>query len=778
MDDTQQRHHEQQTTTSKGGATTLRRPMQIVKKRSGPLEDAFAELNNEPQQQCFSTNFQNVPPSVTQNVQSVMQNVPPLTSPPSLRRKQHTIKEKKDKEKKRSERWLLTRKTWKYMTDAGRKLIPESAQNRAEDIPKIERHFHQVCANEPRFVLWRRKSSYPGATRNSKRRLKQLLSHTGQPKSQTSIELEEAQNADQIIDLLQSYLKLDEARKTTTLLGSKTVRPDQTASPSAQRPASSQQQSASGVSKLSSGGGMRGGGSARGPGFLPPPQPPRGGLHTLSEIEQLLERLRTLSRSATQCRSITLLPLERITPEMLEDKALLKQIYNELKKQQLHRILGKHSMPFQTPMRPILPHATSLTSLFHFSGGGNVSGAQPATLTTTTVAATTTSTMTTATVAGTINQQKLNQSIGVSKNKSIAFRPSPPSSGTSAISPQHRQRRPPSTLDLSSSTRQKQIPVISIKKPSVERTYSSTGTQTSFIQLNEIKRLAEEYKERKLEEAAANAASTMTDDELSDKSAAAAISSSSTMASATHRRKSSIDNEDVSQSVSDTIKRYLRMARKKSVHDDQANRFKRVNYDRNLRNIRAKGEINPPGMDEGNTKAIQTLDAWPVITLDFIRGNECSAVLAEAHAEWRKSLDERIQKKFDYEEKLRKQDAANPSSVSSNSAAVPTAKVSHSSCSSSSAPTSPTMDQQQVAAMQQHHGGGASGASGLLHSSTQFLSNLWHGVGYHHQQQNSPQHDLLATSNSNSSLGSTLTNASSSATGFSYSKIYCNYQYV
>lgn len=73
-----------------------------------------------------------------------------------------------------------------------------------------------------------------------------------------------------------------------------------------------------------------------------------------------------------------------------------------------------------------------------------------------------------------------------------------------------------------------------------------------------------------------------------------------------------MDNDDVSPSVSDTIKRYLRMARKKSMDADKVDRFKRVNYDRNLRNIKAKGETTKLGDDDGNNKGCQTEDNWAV----------------------------------------------------------------------------------------------------------------------------------------------------------------------
>lgn len=76
------------------------------------------------------------------------------------------------------------------------------------------------------------------------------------------------------------------------------------------------------------------------------------------------------------------------------------------------------------------------------------------------------------------------------------------------------------------------------------------------------------------------------------------------------RRRSSVDHDDVSQSVSDTIKRYLRMARKKSVDSDKADRFKRINYDKNLRNIKPKsfGVFD----DDGLSKGCQTEECWIV----------------------------------------------------------------------------------------------------------------------------------------------------------------------
>ena len=53
---------------------------------------------------------------------------------------------------KKRERWLLTRKTWRYMADAGKLLIPESMRKgkdikeySPEDLARLEEHFHNVC---------------------------------------------------------------------------------------------------------------------------------------------------------------------------------------------------------------------------------------------------------------------------------------------------------------------------------------------------------------------------------------------------------------------------------------------------------------------------------------------------------------------------------------------------------------------------------------------------------------------------------------------------------
>lgn len=69
-------------------------------------------------------------------------------------KKKHLVSGKK-------ERWLLTRKTWRYMTDAGRPLLPQEGTQNQLDVTSIEANFQIVCNNEPTFVLWRRKNSLP-----------------------------------------------------------------------------------------------------------------------------------------------------------------------------------------------------------------------------------------------------------------------------------------------------------------------------------------------------------------------------------------------------------------------------------------------------------------------------------------------------------------------------------------------------------------------------------------------------------------------------------------
>ncbi len=117
-------------------------------------------------------------------------------------------------------RWLLTRKTWRYMADAGRKLIPENIGNKTENVEKIEEHFQKLCQNEKKFLIWKRKLSYPGATGSFRRKNKgkpnKRPATLGSPPTTCSSadECEDGERSrkgtdDLIIKMLEKYLNLN-----------------------------------------------------------------------------------------------------------------------------------------------------------------------------------------------------------------------------------------------------------------------------------------------------------------------------------------------------------------------------------------------------------------------------------------------------------------------------------------------------------------------------------------------------------------------------------------
>ncbi|XP_015120058.1 uncharacterized protein LOC107043204 [Diachasma alloeum] len=130
-------------------------------------------------------------------------------------------------------------------------------------------------------------------------------------------------------------------------------------------------------------------------------------------------------------------------------------------------------------------------------------------------------------------------------------------------------------------------PLIAVQGPSTDRGSVDACIQTDTVTKEMLEGLKEIYAERERE-----------------------VSLSPRDSGKSSRRRSSVENDDVSPSVSDTIKRYLRMARKKSSDVDKIDRFKGVNYDRNLSNSKAKGEITKPGDDEDHSKGSQTEITW------------------------------------------------------------------------------------------------------------------------------------------------------------------------
>lgn len=458
-----------------------------------------------------------------------------------------SVKEKRHKKPK--ERWLLTRKTWRYMADAGRKLIPEGVHNRPEDIPKIEAYFQEVCKKEPHFLLWR-KNSYPGALgfrshrkRKDRRKSgscrkassadeiqyrperpkdlaiqktsagrfdlqKMKYDFLNQPyvpssssdskftKSNSSCNLEsEEATESQLIDMLERYLTLSSKEKLPATSGSTTDLNYQELVDKLQRHLETASRNIS-----------------------QPYVQPRRQQQVHFEGDHIQKSLaETLSRYFSQYPN-----RDKVISDLLTDRKALEKLYFELRQAK------------------------------GFRGGRG---------------------------AGTYTSQ------------TTPWNPNQLRSSRTWKEPRHSFTSPP--------------PLIEIQGESSEPSYEDHGIQTERVPEQVLLEIAEEYKKV-----------------LAEKEAETREYSKPVP----HRRKSSVDNDDVSQSVSDTIKRYLRMARKKSVDVNKNDRFKRVNYDRNLRNIKAKGEITKPGDDDGLNKGCQTDDDW-ILTYKnakFYDSSECS----------------------------------------------------------------------------------------------------------------------------------------------------------
>ncbi|XP_034836392.1 uncharacterized protein RhoGAP102A isoform X1 [Maniola hyperantus] len=439
------------------------------------------------------------------------------------------------------ERWLLTRKTWRYMADAGRRLVPDGAGNRAEDVPRLEAYFQEVCGREPRFLLLR-KSSYPGVLPKPRRK-KRARGGSVRARSPSDDAPPPARPADLYIPHT-SGGRFDIAKLRREFFAA----PPPPPSPSAFPPPGATFSSA-----------FRNG----------CPRPPvaededgalvdllrkylkledsRRPAPRLTESEELLHALRNyLKRQAERGPTDSDAdPAQRILREnlgryyqrssardntvqdLLSDRNLLKKLYNDLRK-----------------TKPYRGGRGGAGGSGGVSGGG--SGFGPA-----------------VGFSGTNSRSVFRgRSFGVWKYNDEDCTQSPPLS-------------PP--------------PLIEVLCESQEERLVDAGTQTSPVPEEVLQELERAYRE-KVEAATAPTSPTSPPPERRP------------------RRRSSVDHDDVSQSVSDTIKRYLRMARKKSVDSEKTDRFKRINYDKNLRNIKPR----PPGDvdDDGLHKGCQTDEGW------------------------------------------------------------------------------------------------------------------------------------------------------------------------
>lgn len=495
-----------------------------------------------------------------------------------------SFKEKEKRSFKRGsvkERWLLTRKTWKFMTDAGRRLLPEGVGNKPDDIPKIEQYFQEVCRNEHRFLVWRRKCSYPGASGPLPRRRWKRRFGTVSPKKASSADeaeddyfdtLERVQYEQLMIDMLKNYLNIkdeDEERddplmmlsasrdgresrfsplSTTTSMVSLDVSmgPITTTAnikSDVQSKYSSRSSIGSRVAFADTPTSGRSGSSLSTPSSISAkrttntPFPIFSSSRDSAPAQQLLANLRRCGRGSSSSF------MDQITPEVLNDKVALRKLYEQLRAtQKLNRFSAASSMyRIPNPKPHYQRSALGMHKTFAFP---ELSGKSRGLF---------------------MSLNKVNSDLSTPSLCGIDECASLDSSGA----PQRPERR---------------------------IFYHTEGIQTETLALPTLKELSEEYKKHLEQEEA-----MMREEEL----ALLEVEGGAGAVRNNDRRNS----EDVSQSVSDTIKRYLRMARKKPKADD-VNRFKRINYDQNLRNIKAKGETTKIGDDDGTSKGCQTDSDW------------------------------------------------------------------------------------------------------------------------------------------------------------------------
>ncbi|XP_054265892.1 uncharacterized protein LOC128988541 [Macrosteles quadrilineatus] len=468
---------------------------------------------------------------------------------------------KETPEKKRSrpkrERWLLTRKTWRYMADAGRRLIPEGLQNRPEDVPRIEAYFQEVCHKEPRFLLWR-KQSYPGALgirhRGRSRGGRKKIGGSCRDKTSSADEAEDikkgatARLTPQQARKLGSKLDLKKLKEDFLLGISNTSQPQSTVS-------SPEEESNLLLETLEMYLNEK-------PSDSKSPSTSRSSFNHEELLEKLREHLDSIERLAAEERART----PRPTSVHFEGDNTQKMLLETLR-----RYFGK-STNREKVISDILTDRKSLEGLYFDlrKARGFKSG------------------------------RSSGESVGAGYSATAVRRQWKPRGGERSFLYQDLREEDADEEVGSSDSRQEVTsetsppPLIQIK-PDIEPPVKTFATQTEAIPASVLVAIQDELKRLKL---AKEAEQKVEEDKPKPKPYT--------------RRSSVTDNDDVSPSVGDTIKRYLRMARKKSVDSDKADRFKRVNYDQNIRNIRPKGEITQIGDDDGLDKGSQTEESWVV----------------------------------------------------------------------------------------------------------------------------------------------------------------------
>jgi hypothetical protein len=658
-------------------------------------------------------------------------------------------------------RWLLTRKTWRYMADAGRKLIPDGVSNKPENLARIEDHFQKLCANEKKFLIWKRKLSYPGACSSFRRKNKTKVSKKpassfGSPTTGSSAdECDDERSArskrsdELIIKMLERYLSIgsdiEECESEQTLIGSnKSNNKDQNNN----KMTISQSKYGDNNETLD---------------FSKSAVLDQSIWHPSNFNESMHSSL--LLDTLIQYRKKNYSPyidVEDISDDLLKDRVLLRKILNDIRTQQKYAKIPRTestrslNISYSSSMSSL---TSTISSTFHNfvdyidnktntcrnslyrqpvstpENSTSTSGIYPSEAyrkiesnklsespSLTSLSRTNEIYNQQKQIFATKQQQQLyqhqqqlyhqkHQQLRSSSMKTSSMLKSittKTTNTTTTLSSTKQQQRIHTTSETQSTSlvapaaatsaiANKNVPLIAVKTASCEKILRENGTQTDGIPLVQLNQIYQEYK-KKIEEE-----KQLEEEEFGPNEGVAPQQSKT-------NRKSSIDNKDVSQSVSDTIKRYLNMARKKPKDNDAANRFKRVNYDRNLRNIKAKGEITKPGDDDGLMKGCQTEDNWLEILFRNPRElDRCctSPIFSPISSPEYKSP---------------------PTSPTSPPLSLP------------SSPPSPST---------------SSGiGSGILHSSTQFLSNLlWHHTNSSNQNIVNESAITMQKSKSSSNVG-------------------------
>ncbi|XP_069704355.1 uncharacterized protein [Periplaneta americana] len=507
----------------------------------------------------------------------------------------------RDQKRKRptKERWLLTRKTWRYMADAGRRLIPEGAHNRHEDIPKIEAYFQEVCHREPKFLLWR-KSSYPGALGFRSHHRK----NRGRKKGGSCREKASSADEADAMKIATTGGRLDlQKLKQEFLYGPSTSGSD-----------SSYRQKSYIGSK----------------GHLP--DVPETTVTSPDNEEEETERelTETLSKylSLQERSGDTLSPGEDIAD--IDYQRLLDQLRKYLSssniledqpetlttKARKARTQGQGKTLRTTDQRPLTPSPPPLSVSFE--------GDTPERMTLDILRRYySRSTCRQKVITDLLTDRKLLEKLYFDLRQTRGFKAGSRGMGRGGSGFVPMTWRKPEHTTLRSRREGEEFcrdddeddyddgkDVGSWKRlgktiPRAERELSPLSPPPLIEIQHEV-----EAVDRGIQTDPIPASVLVAIEDELKKSRISAAMEMKEEKSGAGRRRSSVDNDDVSPSVSDTIKRYLRMARKKSIDADKVDRFKRVNYDRNLRNIKPKGEITMPGDDDGLHKGCQPEESW------------------------------------------------------------------------------------------------------------------------------------------------------------------------